>query len=284
MLGRKWPYVASLAAEVQSIHLEGYRSSLRRPRGGSAETERDEKTGRFIRSDKTENVTTVADRGTSSAYRFGKTAKPLGAIGIHGGDRKSDQDDKIENIRLISDYGNSSEYRPHGGDRKSDQATKMENSRLISGGTDSAYRFGKTAKPLGAIGPVGNTTSDRNEKGQFTKCAKSGNGTNGPVGSNQYTAGGATKTENGHSKTSEHGSSTQVCRIARLNRDHPELAKPLGAIGPAGRPPKDPVKDSKIENGIVSGGNNSAYRVSRIKRDHPELAGAGWGRVGVDGR
>ena len=51
-----------------------------------------------------------------------------------------------------------------------------------------------------------------------------------------------------------------------------ETATPLGAIGPVGRPPKDPVKDSKIENGIVSGGNNSAYRVSRIKRDHPQLA------------
>ena len=51
-----------------------------------------------------------------------------------------------------------------------------------------------------------------------------------------------------------------------------ETATPLRAIGKVGRPTKDPVKDSKIENRIVSGGTNSAYRVSRIKRDHPQLA------------
>lgn len=39
-----------------------------------------------------------------------ETAKPLGAIGDHGGDRKSDQDSKIENGNLISG-GNNSAYR-----------------------------------------------------------------------------------------------------------------------------------------------------------------------------
>jgi hypothetical protein len=38
----------------------------------SAETERDEKTGKFIRHDKTENVSTVTDYGNSSTYRLGK--------------------------------------------------------------------------------------------------------------------------------------------------------------------------------------------------------------------
>ena len=50
-----------------------------------------------------------------------------------------------------------------------------------------------------------------------------------------------------------------------------ETATPLRAIGKVGRPTKDPVKDSKIENRIVSGGTNSAYRIARLKRDHPEL-------------
>jgi len=54
----------------------------------------------------------------------------------------------------------------------------------------------KTAKPLGAIGiHGGDRKSDQ-----------------------------ATKTENGHLKMGEHGPNTQVRRVSRIKRDHPELA------------------------------------------------------------
>jgi hypothetical protein len=52
-----------------------------------------------------------------------------------------------------------------------------------------------------------------------------------------------------------------------------ETAKPLGKIGPVGRPPQDSVKGDKTENITFSDrGTSSAYRLGKIKRDHPELA------------
>jgi 2-oxo-4-hydroxy-4-carboxy--5-ureidoimidazoline (OHCU) decarboxylase len=73
------------------------------------ETEKDAKTGRFVRTDKTKNISTEANYGTSSEYRLGKIKRdhPELAERIIAGEFKSvSEAERAVGLRppLLTDY------------------------------------------------------------------------------------------------------------------------------------------------------------------------------------